>query len=532
MEAIDSNERGLQAARSKCCGSRRCARSPPTRCARSPRRSASSACRGAWACAPATPRRPTARARTGAALDAMVTTPESLSLLLSRADQARTFGALHARHRRRVARAHRQQARRAGRARARAAARARAGASRLGPVGDARQSRRSARRAAAADAAGARSSQAPSRNRIVIDSLMPADILRLSVGRASRHPLGRRSRRRNREERHDARLHQRALAGRVLVSRAARASARLGGRHRAASRLARHRRAPLGRRRLAQRHAQSRGVHVEPRPRRRFLARRSRDPDRQPEKRRAAAAARGALGPSAGPAEPHHLRADARARARRSGGRARRGARARDRSAHAAARAARRAHPARRHDRGRRRLSTPTRCSTKCAARTRIATSREANGTGCSTSRAAAACSRRIPSTSASRATRTASTASPNATPRAAPLRADRHHRLRRVGERAVHARRRGSAASRRAFSRSSSRATRFMIGGKAVEFVRMRDMTAWVRRAGDAARRSCRAGWAASSRCRARCRGASSDELERAATASAIARSAARSCR
>jgi ATP-dependent Lhr-like helicase len=77
--------------------------------------------RWTWACAPATRRAPSARGRT-ALPTALVTTPESLTLMLTR-ERAAGAGRRAHRDRRRVARADRQQARRAGAAGAGAAAR-------------------------------------------------------------------------------------------------------------------------------------------------------------------------------------------------------------------------------------------------------------------------------------------------------------------------------------------------------------------------------------------------------------------------
>ncbi len=134
----------------RCCGSPRCARSPPTRCARCASRSTRWASTGRSACAPAMPARATSAWRAPGKLDVLVTTPESLSLLLSYPDTARAVRRPALRHRRRVARAARQQARRAAAACAGAVARAGARAADLGPVGDAGQPGRGARRAAAA----------------------------------------------------------------------------------------------------------------------------------------------------------------------------------------------------------------------------------------------------------------------------------------------------------------------------------------------------------------------------------------------
>ncbi len=80
----------------------------------------------------------------------------------------------------------------------------------------------------------------------------------------------------------DARVHQRPLGGGDLVSGDPRGAPRLGRAHRAPSRLARARRARLGRGRAAAQCAARRRLHVEPRPRRRLRARRPGAADRQP----------------------------------------------------------------------------------------------------------------------------------------------------------------------------------------------------------------------------------------------------------
>ena len=91
------------------------------------------------------------------------------------------------------------------------------------------------------------------------------------------------------------------------------------GLDRAAPRLARARGARLGRGRPARRQAARRGLHVQSRSRRRFRARRPGDPDRQSEGRRAPAAARRTQRAPARRDIAGHRRADARARADRGG---------------------------------------------------------------------------------------------------------------------------------------------------------------------------------------------------------------------
>ena len=469
----------------------------------------------------------------------MVTTPESLSLLLlARATRRDTFGALQAVV---VDEWHEligTQARRAGRARARAAAaRSRRG---CGCGASRRRSATSTKRATCCLPGAPRRDRRGHRSRktIVVDSLIPPTIRRFPwAGHLGMRSVAEVAAEIEKSDDH-ARLHQRALAGRVLVSRAARSSARLGRHHRPASRLARHRRAALGRGRPARRDAQGCGVHVEPRSRRRFLAGRSRDPDRQPEKRRAAAPARRA--------------ARATARALRAASRACR----RTRSSWSKPRPRERPRATARSKRAGRSTRRST-CSSSTSSRiavgegfrddalldevrTHARVSRahaRASGRGCSISRAAAACSRRIPSITASsrgddgvyRVT------SPQA--REAAPRADRHDRVRRGRSTCSSCAAAGSGSVEESFLAQLQPGDRFTIGGKTVEFVRMRDMTAWVRARRHAARRSCRAGSAAGFRCRASSSrriqhelelGAESRESPEAAGAAAADRAAA----
>ncbi len=128
-----------------------------------PRGGRAAACPGPWTCAPATLRRASARRQAKRLPTALVTTPESLSLLLARPDCARALRALRGVDRRRVARADGEQARRAGGARTGAPARLRARAARLGPVGDARQPRRGAAPRCSGLARGARPHRARAR---------------------------------------------------------------------------------------------------------------------------------------------------------------------------------------------------------------------------------------------------------------------------------------------------------------------------------------------------------------------------------
>ena len=156
---------------------------------------------------------------------------------------------------------------------------------------------------------------------LIVDTLIPDTIERFPVGRPSRHAAGRPGRRRDRARAQFARLHQHALAGGDLVS--ARCSK---SRPDWAGLIALHHGsldqevARVGRARPQERPVEGGGLHVEPRSRRRFPARRARVPDRLAERRRAPDAARRALGPRAGPGVARDDRADARARTRRSGG--------------------------------------------------------------------------------------------------------------------------------------------------------------------------------------------------------------------
>ena len=148
---------------------------------------------------------------------------------------------------------------------------------------------------------------------------------------------------------------------------------------------------------------QARRVHVEPRPRRRLRAGRPGAADRQPQGHRAPAAARGPQRPPARRDLAHHRRADAGARARRSG----RGAHCR--GARGASSRARRSWTRRTCS-----CSTSSRarwaaafarttCATKCAHQCLRQPDATSSGNGRSTSSCTAArASMRIPSTAAS----------------------------------------------------------------------------------------------------------------------------------
>ena len=152
------------------------------------------------------------------------------------------------------------------------------------------------------------------------------------------------------------RLHEHAIANRDLVSGDSRRATGLGRRHRASSRVARPRSARMGRGRAARRTSALRRRDVVPRPGRRFLAGRPRATDRQPERRRAIAAARRSQRTSAGRGQPSDLRADERARADRGCGGARRSGAGRDRVASSGRSSARRPRATRRHRRAGRRV--------------------------------------------------------------------------------------------------------------------------------------------------------------------------------
>ena len=234
---------------------------------------------------------------------ALVTTPESLSLLLSRADWRERFAHVHGGRRRRMARAAGVEARRAGRARARAPARLASGTARVGTVGHARQSRRGARLPAGRRHARARASSAGSTAKtIVIETAHPATIERFPwAGHIGTASCCRRSSRRSR-------------------TRARRWCSPTCARRRRSGTRRCSRRGPTGPGTIALHHgslerdvrewvedgdpraqAARRGVHVEPRPRRRLRAGRPGAADRQ--SRRASRACCSAPGAAAtGPA--------------------------------------------------------------------------------------------------------------------------------------------------------------------------------------------------------------------------------------
>ena len=200
---------------------------------------------------------------------------------------------------------------------------------------------------------------------LVIDTLLPANPGRFSwgghLGKQMQLPVvdG------DRALGDDARLRQHALAGRGLVPVHPRRAPRLGRRRRAPPRLARQGGARLGRARPQGRAAEGGRRDLVARPRRRLPAGRARAADRLGQGRRAAAAARRPERPRARTREPHHAGADQHARAGRGGRGAARGARRPDREARDPRQAVRRPRPAPGDDRPRRRLHAPRRCTTR-----------------------------------------------------------------------------------------------------------------------------------------------------------------------
>ena len=248
----------------------------------------------------------------------------------------------------------------------------------------------------------------------------------------------------------------------------------------------------------------ARGLHVEPRPRRRLRAGRPGAADRQPEGRRAAAAARR---PQRPPARRDLARHRACRRTRSSWSRPRPRAR-RPRTAQLEPRVAA----------GRARSTCW--CSTSSPARSAAASDpdellAEVRGT-----HAYAALDRRrvalgarlrrprrrepqrlsrVPPRGDRRRRRRAGARRADRAP--APH-ADRHHRRRGEHHRALPQRRRRSATSRSRFIARLAAGDCFVFAGRVLEFVRVREMTAWVKPGAGARGASCRAGWAARWRC------------------------------
>ena len=209
-----------------CSGLRRCVRSPRTRsdrCARLSRasRPKSVSCRrlGGSARAPATHRRSERAALTRKPPRLLVTTPESLTLMLTQERARDTFASLVVRCRRRMARAYGQQAGRADAACARAPSSFLPGPCNLGPLGDARQSRRGEARASRSSRRAARSARRGAARQAAGHRHASAEVARtLSLGGSPWRENGRAGRRRDRSRGDDARLHQHALSGGALVS--------------------------------------------------------------------------------------------------------------------------------------------------------------------------------------------------------------------------------------------------------------------------------------------------------------------------
>ena len=258
---------------------------------------------GASASAPATRPRPSGRSRTGAIPTALVTTPESLSLMLTREHAQRRARGVHTVI---VDEWHELMGSKRGVQVQLALARLKRWnprPRRLGPVGDARQPGRG-------DAGAARPTTTATMVRgrleknLVIDTLLPVNPGRFSWG----GHLGKQMQQPVVEEIEqlgdDAGLRQHALAGRGLVPADPRATARVGRARRAAPRLARQGGARLGRARPEGRAAEGGGRDLVARPRRRLPAGRAGAADRLGQGRGAAAAARRPQRPCARPRQP------------------------------------------------------------------------------------------------------------------------------------------------------------------------------------------------------------------------------------
>ena len=301
---------------------------------------------------------PAARARQGKRLPtALVTTPESLTLFLARADWRERFAHLGAIV---VDEWHELMGTKRGVQTELALARLRGlrpATARMGAVGDARQPRRRARLSRRAGGDRARRRRQGARGEGDRDR-QPASAhdRPLSLGGTHRAEAPAAGDPRDRAREVDAGLHQRALADGDLVPGDPRGAARLGRHHCVAPRIARARGARLGRGGPPPRAPARSGLHVEPRSRRRFRAGRPGAADRQPEGCGPPDAARRAQRASSRRDLARHHRADAGARARRGRCRARGRRRPRDRGAHARRGAAGHADPASRHLRAGRRV--------------------------------------------------------------------------------------------------------------------------------------------------------------------------------
>ena len=338
---------------------------------------------------------------------ALVTTPESLTLLLSRADWRERFAHLAAIV---VDEWHELmaiEARRAGRARARAAAHGRRATCRVWGLSATLANLDEALACLlGVDGRAAASSAASTAKTIVIETARPATIERFPVGAAT-----------------SASSCCRKSCARSTARARRSCSPTCARRPRSGTRRS-SRRGPTGPGRIAlhhgslerevrdwvedglrSEHAARRRLHVEPRPRRRLRAGRPGAADRQSQRRRAAAATRG---PQRPPARARYrsvtVRADAGAGVGRGGGRARSRGGTRDRGAHADRRTGSTRSPS---------ISSPARSAAAsgppdCCAEIRSThayarTDRRRNGSGRSISSSTAApASTRTPSTAAS----------------------------------------------------------------------------------------------------------------------------------
>ena len=347
---------------SACSGSRRCARSPPTRSDRCARLSpASRTADGSplWRIGARTGDTSGSRAR-GAHAKASAASRDDARKPLAHAHARARAGDIRfarLRRRRRMARAHGQQARRADGACARAPSSFSPRPRDLGSFGDARQSRGREARASRAPRRATRRAGRGAARQAADHRHAPAEGAgTLSLGRSPWRQNGRAGRGGDRSRDDDARLHQHAVAGGALVSAYSSPAAGMGRDPCDPSRLVVARDARLGRAGAEGRLAESGRLHIEPRPWRGFPARRAGDPDRLAQGRRAASAAGRAKRPRARPRLAHHARSHAHARARRGRRGPGRGREEKDREPAQPQRAAGCARPALRDRRARRRL--------------------------------------------------------------------------------------------------------------------------------------------------------------------------------
>ena len=363
-------------------GSRRCARSPPTPRARWKPRSPRSA-PGSVGLRTGDTDDKTRAAQRKRLPDLLVTTPESLTLMLAHPDTRARFAALGDRRRRRMARAARQQARRADPARAGAAA---------GAGGPTRRSGACPRRSAISTARSARwSARTATRcivrgkldKTLIIDTLLPDQHERIPWGGHLGIEMLPRRHRRDRECRQLAGLHQHPQPGRDLVQGDHQRPARLGRRSSRCTTPRWSARRAIGSKPGSRSGAlkavvctSSLDLGVDFLPVERVLQIGS------PKGVARLLQRAGPLGPRARPAVAHHLRPEPQPGARRIRRRATRGARGADREPDEPRRAARRADAASRHHRARRRLPAGRTATPKCATPSPTSISAKTTGGG------------------------------------------------------------------------------------------------------------------------------------------------------